>query len=276
MSAIQGVSLASPLVTLDKAVRPEREVFVVLPAYNERPNLKRLIESIDDALREERFRYRVVAIDDGSPDGSWDLLQSLAGSYPLVTGRHTVNQGLGRTIRDGLVLATQMASERDVVVTMDADGSHLPGLIPRMVQMIGEGHDAVIASRYQPGARVVGVPGFRRLMSTGASWIFRLLLPTPGVRDLTSGFRAYRASLLKRAFDRYGTDFVESEGFQCMVEILIKLRRLNPIFGEVPMILRYDQKQGPSKMRVARTVAATLRLLAGNCLSAAERDSLSV
>jgi len=258
-----------PVTTLEKAVRREREVFVVLPAYNERPNLERLIGNIEDALREERFRYRVIVIDDGSRDGSWDLLQSLAGPDPLVTARHDLNQGLGRTIRDGLALAVQLASERDVIVTMDADGSQLPGLIPRMVRTIGEGHDVVIASRYQPGARVLGVPALRRLMSTGASWVFRLLLPMPGVRDLTSGFRAYRASLLKRAFDHYGTDFVESEGFQCMVEILIKLRRLNPVFGEVPMILRYDQKQGPSKMRVAQTVAATLRLLAEGRLSRA-------
>ena len=154
-----------------------------------------------------------------------------------------------------------MASGNDIVITMDADETHSPGLIPRMVGMVREGHDVVIASRYQPGARVVGLSTPRRLVSYAASWLFRIVFSHPGVRDYTCGFRAYRGSVLAQAASRYGSQFVEAQGFQCMVDILLKLRKLDVIFGEAPMILRYDLKRGASKMRVARTIRQTLTLL---------------
>jgi dolichol-phosphate mannosyltransferase len=172
-----------------------------------------------------------------------------------------VNQGLGATIRDGLLLAVQVAGKNDVVITMDADETQTPALIPRMVGMLREGHEVVIASRYQPGARVFGLSPFRRLLSYAASWVFRILFPIEGVKDFTCGFRAYRASVLSAAVSRYGERFVEADGFQCMVDILLKLRNMDVIFGEAPMILRYDLKRGASKMRVARTIRQTLWLL---------------
>jgi len=144
---------------------------------------------------------------------------------------------------------------------MDADNTHTPGLIGSMVRLIEEGSDVVIASRYQPGAQVWGVPFHRRRLSDGARLLFRLVFPIRGVRDYTCGYRAYRASLLKRAFDTLGDQFVSEQGFQCMVDILLKLRRMNAVFREVPMILRYDLKGGVSKMRVGRTIFRTLGLM---------------
>jgi len=88
-----------------------------------------------------------------------------------------------------------------------------------------------------------------------------VIFPTPNVRDFTCGFRAYRAGILKHAFDRYGELFVAESGFSCMVDILLKLRGLGAIMTEVPMVLRYDLKYGVSKMLVMRTIRDTLRLL---------------
>jgi dolichol-phosphate mannosyltransferase len=144
---------------------------------------------------------------------------------------------------------------------MDADDTHTPGLILRMVRHITEGCDVVIASRYQPGSRTIGVPWSRRLLSYGASILFRVVFPTPGVRDYTCGYRAYRADAIQDAVSHYGQDFLNQDGFQCMVDILLKLRTRHLIFGEVPFILRYDQKEGGTKMRVWRTVRQTLSLL---------------
>ncbi len=126
---------------------------------------------------------------------------------------------------------------------------------------LAQGAELVIASRYQPGALIRGVPTRRIWTSNVASWLFRLLFPIPGVKDYTCGYRAYRAELLQRAFERYGESFVDQEGFQCMVDILLKLHRLDPLVREVPMILRYDLKEGPSKMNVSKTIGATLRLM---------------
>ena len=87
------------------------------------------------------------------------------------------------------------------------------------------------------------------------------MFPIKGVRDYTCGFRAYRASLLKKAFSVYGDKFVEYKGFQCMADILLKLSRMDAIMSEVPMILRYDLKGGETKMRVSTTVLNTIKLL---------------
>jgi dolichol-phosphate mannosyltransferase len=130
-----------------------------------------------------------------------------------------------------------------------------------MVRRIREGNDVVIASRFQPGAQVRGVPFYRRVLSRSSSLVFRMAFPTPGVRDFTSGYRAYRAGVVKQAFDTYGGEFVAESGFSCMVDILLKLRRIGAIMGEVPLVLRYDMKYGVSKMMVVRTVIDSLQLL---------------
>ena len=93
--------------------------------------------------------------------------------------------------------------------------------------------------------------------------MMRLAFPIPGVRDYTCGYRAYRGDALAGAIRAYGDSFVDQEGFQCMVDILLKMRRMpNLVFGEVPLILRYDMKRGESKMRLVRTARKTLGLLA--------------
>jgi dolichol-phosphate mannosyltransferase len=237
------------------------KVIVVLPAYNEEQNIGNLLERIADALEEVELNYEVIIVDDGSADGTAAVIEGYREHIPVTLFRHEVNQGLGATIRDGLYYASKAAADNDTVITMDADETHTPGLILRMVRMIREGHDVVIASRYQPGARVYGVSMFRRFLSYGASMLFRVVFSTSGVRDFTCGYRAYRGSVLRQAIATYGDGFVEASGFQCMIDILLKLRGLNVIFGEVPLILRYDLKQGKSKMRIGQTIRQSLALL---------------
>src|SRR5260370_26197574 len=97
-------------------------------------------------------------------------------------------------------------------------------------------------------------------MSRAGSLLMRVLFPTPGVSDYTCGYRAYRAEALQQAYAQYGDSLVDQDGFQCMVDILLKLRKLPLIFGEVPLILRYDLKLGQSKMRLMKTPVNTLGL----------------
>ena len=236
-------------------------VIVILPAYNEEANIASLLRRILRSLTGAQSNFSVIVVDDGSSDGTARILEELRTELPLVVERHARNQGLGATLRDGLRLAADSAASGDVIVTMDADESHDPDLMLRMVQMIHEGYDVVVASRYQPGARIVGLSLTRRIVSSAASRFMRVLFPTPGLRDYTCGYRAYSASGLRQAYARYGPEFVNQEGFQCMVDVLLKLRRLDLKFGEVPMTLRYDLKLGKSKMRIVRTAIGTLRLI---------------
>jgi len=233
----------------------------VLPAYNEEANVGKLLDRIRSAMHESSLSYRVIVVDDGSVDRTPEILAEYASRMPITVTRHEVNQGLGLAIRDGLYLAARSTPANDVIVTMDSDETHPPDLIPRMVDMIREGRDVVIASRFQPGARVCGLTLGRRVISYAASLTCRTLIPTPGVRDFTCGFRAYRCEVLQTALARYGDDFIRAGGFQCMVDILLKLRRIGAAFGEAPLVLRYDLKRGASKMRLGSTTLQTLVLL---------------
>jgi len=233
-------------------------IAIVLPAYNEEGSILFLIEHI----RKIAAKYlpegiAIIVVDDGSADNTVACVQALAGS-DLVLLQHPINRGLGEAIKTGMLHAINLSPKVDVVITMDSDNTHTPGLLKRMILAVEEGSDVVIASRYQPGARVVGVSRYRQLLSLGMSWMFRLLLPVPGVKDYSCGYRAYRAELLRSAFQKWDDQFISQSGFSCMVDILLKLNHLNAIMTEVPMILRYDYKKGKSKMNVRKTILETL------------------
>lgn len=238
-----------------------RTVHVVLPAYNEAPNLGSVLRSLEQAGGQADITLHVIVVDDGSSDATGDVVRNHAGRLRATLIEHPSNLGLGAAIRSGLLGAVDAAADDDVIVTMDADDTHTPAVIEQMLASINTGLDVIVASRYRPGARVIGVPATRRFLSFAASVLFRMVFPTPGVRDFTCGYRAYRASVLKAAVVRYRKEFIDQEGFQCMVDILLKLRRMNLRFGEVPLVLRYDLKAGKSKMKVLRTIVKTLALL---------------
>jgi len=236
-------------------------IIIVLPAYNEADSISGLLENFCQVFAEEAREWRIILVDDGSTDGTEAVARSFIPGINMEIIRHRLNRGLADALKTGLVEAVNSSSGNDIIITMDSDGSHLPGLVFRMVRLIKEGSDIIIASRYRPGSRIKGVSLARRVLSLGATLICKIIFPIKGVRDYTCGYRAYRASLVKRAFREYGDEMILSPGFSCMVELLLNLRKYDPIITEVPIILRYDLKQGPSKMNVPRTIRQTLRLL---------------
>lgn len=242
--------------------RSRQTIWIVLPAYNEETDLPVLLTRIEDSMLEANLHYHIVIVDDGSTDRTLEIARDAAQRMPIHIETHDSNMGLGATIRDGLLTACRLADPRDILVTLDADNTHTPELVLRMVRQIREGHDVVIASRYQPGSHVRGVPFLRMVLSYWGGLLFKAVFPITGVRDYTSGYRAYRAGLLQSVVSNAEQPFFDQDGFQVMVDILLKLRRVpGLIFGEVPMILRYDMKSGASKMDVGATIGSTLRLM---------------
>jgi dolichol-phosphate mannosyltransferase len=189
------------------------------------------------------------------------VAQEAAQHMPVELVPHKKNQGLAAAIRTGLTAALARCGPNDAIITMDCDNTHPPRLIPQMLALLADDRDVVIASRFQPGARVIGVPRSRQLYSVGARWLFQLLFPIHGVRDYTCGYRAYRADAMRQAFDMYGDRLVSETGFSCMADVLLKLRRLPLVMAEVPLELHYDRRGGDSKMRVLRTIRQTLMLI---------------
>lgn len=236
-------------------------IHVILPAYNEEEALPCLLSRLSDVRAAHGLDLRVFVVDDGSQDRTAAVVQEASAAQPWIRlVPHPHNMGLSQGLRTGFAAALADArSGDDVIITMDADNTQPPELIPAMAGAIREGHDVVIASRFQPGAEVHGVPASRRLFSLGMSVMFRTMFPIRGVRDFSCGFRAYRASTLERAHETFGGDFITEQGFACMVEVLFQLDRLDGVrFGEVPMVLHYDYKPTETKMNVGKTIRDTL------------------
>ena len=240
---------------------PARRLWLLLPAFEEEEGLPLLLADARDAFQAWAGapEWGIVVVDDGSRDGTARAATSVAGARVTLVS-HGVNRGLGAAIKTGIEWALAHGSDDDLLVTMDADHTHPPELIPAMVAKVDGGADLVIASRYQPGAEIRGLVWWRRALSDVASWIFRVLFPC-GARDYTCGFRCYRIGTLRWGQSRYGDQFLNQQGFSVMVDVLLKLRRHVRRIEEVPLVLRYDRKQGVSKMRVFRTTTTTLRLL---------------
>lgn len=238
-----------------------QKVIAVLPAYNEEACIIDLLQNYNAIATIYQLPLELLIVNDGSKDRTVEFARSVTLDIPLHIIDNKINGGLGKVIVDGFEYACARLSDNDIVITMDSDNSHSPGLIPRMIQQINEGSDIVIASRYRLGSRVYGLTAFRKLTSFLAGSLFLIFASIKGIRDYTCGFRAYKVSMLKKGFSHFGNKFVEETGFTCMVEILLKLNVFNPIIHELPMILRYDLKRGDSKMKVWATIKKTLSVL---------------
>jgi len=239
-------------------------ITILLPAYNEERDICALLYRIQQAMQESQLDYKVLVVNDGSTDGTAGIVLDCQRDIPLELINHEVNQNLGRAMMTGLKAVVKQMRDEDVLVTMDADNTHDPALIPAMLQKMSQGSGLVIASRYEAGGREVGLSRLRSFLSRGASALLSLFFPIAGAKDYTCGYRAYRGAVLKDAFRAYSGRLVEERGFTCMAEILIKMRRLQVQVAEVPLVLRYDLKSGRSKMKVWRTILRYLVLVARN------------
>jgi dolichol-phosphate mannosyltransferase len=222
-----------------------RDAVVVVPTYNERENLPLLAAGI---LAHPGFRLLVV--DDGSPDGTGAVAEELARAHPgRVEALHrTGPRGLGLSYVDGLKHA--LSSGADLVFQMDADLSHNPEHLPAMAAA-AVNYDVVIGSRYLNGVSVVNWPLHRIFLSAFANRYVRAVTRISAT-DCTSGFRCWR----REALARLPLDTMVSNGYAFIVELLFEAARRGCRIGEVPIIF-IERRQGQSKVS-ARVLAESL------------------
>jgi dolichol-phosphate mannosyltransferase len=229
-----------------------RGVWVVVPTYNEIENLERVLAAILDALPQAS----VLVVDDASPDGTGHLADTIAAREPRVAVLHrTSKQGLGPAYRAGFRWVLDRP-ETQAVVQMDADFSHDPHALPRLLAPLMAGADLVLGARYVPGGGTLGWPWYRQLISRGGTTFARTVLLLP-YRDLTGGFKAWRRELLENI--RLRDMDVSGYGFQ--VETTWWAHRRGARIVQVPIIFR-ERTAGRSKMTGSIVREAMLRVLA--------------
>jgi dolichol-phosphate mannosyltransferase len=226
------------------------DLSVVVPCFNEIENVPRLKTELLPVLAglAIHMQLELILVDDGSTDGTLPGLQTAFANYrmiPIIIHRHVANRGLGAALRTGL-----SAARGDVVITTDCDGTFDFDLIPQLLQQMTPQVDIVTASPHHSRGGVVGVPGYRLLLSRGCSAVYRLLV-TPRVHTYTSLFRAYRREVTTRV------TFV-SDGFLAGTELLVKALLAGYRVAEYPALLQ-ARTSGSSKIQLGRTILAHLR-----------------
>lgn len=217
---------------------------VVLPTFNE-------VSTIEEVLRRTRTAVpdaEVLVVDDGSPDGTADLAEKTGEEIGAVeVMRRSDRRGLGDAYRAGFAYGLERGF--DVLVEMDSDLSHDPGSLPVLLAATDD-HDLVIGSRYVPGGSIPSWSWHRRLLSKGGNVYSSVMLGVP-VKDMTAGFRAYRATLLAQM----DLPTVRADGYGFQIEMTYRAATRGARITEVP-IRFVDREQGESKMSSAIVVEA--------------------
>jgi dolichol-phosphate mannosyltransferase len=209
---------------------------VVIPTYNEHANIGRIVERVLESVP----HARVLVVDDDSPDGTGVIADRLAATDGRVFVLHRrAKQGLGTAYLAGFGWALERGYE--AVVEMDADGSHAPEELPRLLDAL-EYADVVLGSRWVPGGSVHNWPASRRLLSRAGNWYARVALGVD-LQDATGGFRAYRSSALAGL----GLSVVSSEGYCFQIELGWRAIQAGLAVVEVPITFT-ERQFGDSKM----------------------------
>jgi dolichol-phosphate mannosyltransferase len=230
---------------ISEASRP----LVIIPTYCERQNIAELIPAV---LAHQTIE--VLVVDDGSPDGTADVVRKIGEQHP---GRvHLIERqsklGLGTAYLDGFRWA--LARDYSHLIEMDADFSHHPAALPRLLHASRQA-DLVIGSRYVPGGRTVNWPGYRKMISRGGSLYARSMLNLP-VRDLTGGFKCFRRVVL----ESIDLDSVNSTGYAFQIELTYRAADRGFRIAEIPITFA-ERTRGTSKMDASIVVEAIFCVL---------------
>jgi len=216
------------------------KVGVILPTYCEAENIQRIVAEIEELP----LNISILVIDDSSPDGTADATRKLQHKYHnILLLVRPKKSGLGSAITDGFRTFLSLPHVPDFVVTMDADYSHNPEDMPRLVSSMENGYDLTIGSRYVKGGKTEGWPLSRKIISRGANTIARGILGLK-LHDCTSGYRCYSTKFLTNTIG-----FLHSQTYDIQIETVKQAHMQRVKTREIP-ILFVNRKQGKSKLNL--------------------------
>jgi dolichol-phosphate mannosyltransferase len=228
----------------------------VIPAYNEEANLPRLLKDLEERPALFPPGSRVLVVDDGSQDATVEIVERYSGPLEADVIKLGHNQGPGAAFRAGFAVALERCSGEALVVTLEADTTSDLDALPEMLGRARAGAELVLASWV-----MVNVSRFRKVLSGGAAVVINRILGVDA-KTVSSFYRVYRASTLRKAAARYGDGLIREPGFACKAELLSKLTSLGASIEEVDVGLDTSRRIGESKMPVLRTIFHYWRLMA--------------
>ena len=228
----------------------------VIPAYNEEANLPRLFRDLETRPALFPPGSRLYVVDDGSQDETVNIVESYTGPLPAEVIKLERNQGPGAAFRAGFAAALEGTSGEALVVTLEADTTSDLDALPEMLRLARTRAELVLASWV-----MVNVSRFRKVLSGGAAVVTNRILGVDA-KTVSSFYRVYRASTLRKAAARYGDGLIREPGFACKAELLSKLTSLGASIEEVDVGLDTSRRVGESKMPVLRTIFHYWRLMA--------------
>lgn len=238
--------------------------FILIPVLNEAGNIPRLLRDLEtlSAKLQSKLDICVLLVDDGSQDDTAALAKQSAenAGIPLTVLRHDINQGPGRAFATGFSHLASVIKDNDFVLTMEGDNTSRVELVEQMLVRLSEGFDVVFASPYTYGGKIINTSAYRIFLSSVANLFIKELLGIHGILTVSSFFRLYRVPALKRLQAVYGPEIVERSGFECMVEMTMKMVNLAITISEVPMVLDTHARVGKSRMKTAKTIRGYLNL----------------
>jgi dolichol-phosphate mannosyltransferase len=244
------------------AVSAQRHLYLVAPVLDESPNLPRLFEAFREIAEQHgrEFSVAFILVDDGSTDGTAELAESLAAGIDLTVLRHDTNRGPGYAFGTAFEHLSTRVGESDYVATLEGDNTSRHELLRQMLRRAEEGHDAVFASPYMYGGAILHTNVVRVILSHIANTFVKEFLGVRGILTVSSFYRLYRGTCIRRLQERHGSRIVELAGFESMVEVVMKLVYGGMTISELPMVLDTSRREGKSKLKLFRTARGYVTL----------------
>lgn len=230
-------------------------LYVIVPVLNEYDNMERLF----GAFREIAAEYapvQIILVDDGSTDSTGEHAQRLSAGLDFQLLTHPVNQGPGGAFGTAFEYLAPRLHDDDWVLTLEGDNTSRHEILRQMFQRLDEGFDVILASVYIYGGGITNTDSIRVILSSLANTFVKEFLDIHGIFTVSSFYRLFRAPVIKGLQRCYGPRIIERAGFECMVEMLIKMVYLKTSISEVPMVLDTSRRAGKSKMKLVKTSLA--------------------
>lgn len=236
-------------------------LYFIVPVYNEAPNLPRLMEAFREIEADfPAYSKQFILVDDGSSDATPAEARKLQSALPLTILEHGGNKGPGYAFGTAFEYLANRLQADDWVVTLEGDNTSRHELLRQMFHRVEEGYEVILASPYMYGGGIINTDGLRIFLSKMANVFVKEMLGLHGIITVSSFYRLHHASVILNLQQHYGPRIIQNSGFECMIEMLLKMVYLQTTMSEIAMVLDTKRRIGKSKMKIWRTIIGYLRL----------------